>query len=99
MTVMIITQKNKIFECAASDLDDALDQYINKALGFQMGFSMAEDKWQELTATIQDTSLKIALVNGLCVKNKDRISKLITGYYVDYTSENHINGVTYEIHR
>jgi hypothetical protein len=87
MTVMIINNKNKIFEYTVDDITDAINLYIEEELGYNKYFSMNEATWQyKICGTVSDDlSNLITLVNGLCTKNSFDIVKVISGYTVDYS--------------
>lgn len=97
LKVMIITQKNKVFEYYVNSAYIALDKYIEDVLGFEKDFTINKDTWQALSEKVDDMSIRVPLINGLCKKSKDTISRVITSYVYTFVANSEVNGVYYKV--
>lgn len=87
-----------MFEYYANSVDAALDKYIEGVLGFEKDFTVNKDTWQALSEKVDDVSIRVPLINGLCKKSKDTISRVINNYeYTTFVANSEVNGVYYKM--
>jgi hypothetical protein len=105
-TIMIVTQRNQIFEYAAPSVEDALNTYIHDVLIAGNMFTISEDAWNILVETLPEESqqdrhhlsVRAELINGYCRRRKYKIAKIVTGHYAAYPDYvGTYNGVVYRI--
>lgn len=106
-TIMIVTNKNKIFEYIAPSIEEAVNRYIKEVLVFKRGFTISESAWQALMANsklethngMRPLTVFVELVNGLCRRRSDRIARVVTNYLRAYPDCEYIadNGVVYGV--
>jgi hypothetical protein len=84
--VRIETRKTDPYECEAVDVKAAIDAYIENRLG-EDGFALSDTVWDVVKAAVTDTSHLVELVNGLCKSSFSKITRIISGYEVDYPVE------------
>lgn len=91
--VLIIATNGRLFEpLDGSGVTEAIDEYIERILGFEKRFSVSRTVWSK----VKDNALKdnpeldttdiIKLVNGLCRSPSRTIAKVITGNYYIITA-------------
>lgn len=93
-TYIIISSKNRLFKYKAENTSEALNSYIENALGFNVRFSMAKEDWLAISSLIESINTKIDLFNGLCKRANDKINKIFLESFA-YPFES--GGVNYKI--
>ena len=73
----IITCKNRIFKFKADSLEDALNNYIEAVLGFDVNFSIKKEYWNTINRFIKPIDTKIGFLNELCKIPANKISQII----------------------
>jgi hypothetical protein len=97
-SILLINNRGDYYEYIIDDnstIMDALDRYIREVLGFEQSFMATEDFWDKrlkeaIKKAIEDTDVPMEfndlvwLINGLCRRDRYRISKVITNYTKEF---------------
>jgi hypothetical protein len=105
-TIMIVTNRNTIYEYIAPSIEAALNTYIKEVITFKNGFAISEDAWNVLTGDgsqnrLNSAIIRIELINALCKRYGDQVAKVVTGYSSVYPDFQGItaDGVSYKIRK
>lgn len=86
---IIIDAKKSLHEYEAASLQAVLSTYIEKELLYEKGFTLSKTDWETVLSKLDTTAtsaseMLVSLVNGLCVKPYGKITRVISGYTIDF---------------
>jgi hypothetical protein len=88
INVLIVNNRDDLYEYSVENISSALDRYISEVLGFEKNFSISKGLWDKVKAAKDDIGIvtddKIRLVNGFCKRDAYKIAKMLTSYTIAY---------------
>jgi hypothetical protein len=84
MNIRIECSKAGAYECVATDVNEAIDKYIENRLGYESGFAISEITWNTVKSSISSQNTRVELVNGLCKSPFNKITRIVSNFTIAY---------------
>lgn len=72
------------YECVATDVNEAIDKYIENRLGYESGFAISGATWGTVKSSIDSQNTRVELVNGLCKSPLNKITRIVSNFTIAY---------------